>query len=123
MSLEIWIGYLNLVYKIEIWNFVMWKFDTSEFENSELETSEFGHSEFKNSEFEHSEFEHSEFQNSRFENLEFENSDLKIEIEHRQLLKYVCFLFVHIALFSRVKEVFSWEVFGPFWLPVDGFWV
>ena len=67
---------------------------------------EFENSEFKNLEFEYSKFENSEFENLEFEHLEFENSDLKIEIEHRQLLKYVCFLFVHIALFSRVKEVF-----------------
>ena len=73
----------------------------------ELENLELENSEFENSEFENSEFEHSVFQNTRFENLEFEHSDLKIEIEHRQLLKYVCFLFVNIALFSTVKEVFD----------------
>ena len=48
---------------------------------------------------------------------------LKIEIEHSQLLKYVCFLFVNIALFRMIKEFLDWMVYGQFWLPVDGFWV
>ena len=35
-----------------------------------------------------------------------ENTELKIEIEHIQLLKYVCYHFVNIAQFDMVKE--SW---------------
>ena len=59
------------------------------------------------------------------EKLEIEtwNWNLNIQIEHSQLLKYVCFRFVNIAQFNMVKEALDWMVFGPFWLPADGFWV
>ena len=44
------------------------------------------------------------------------------QLEMRAFSKSVnCFL--GHPVFSRFEKFFDWEVFGPFWLPVDGFWV
>ena len=46
---------------------------------------------------------------------------MKSELEHSQLLKYICFQFVHIDLFSRVKEVFDGEFLTEALRSIDSF--